>query len=225
MPEPCHTPGRVVASGFLNCAAWRRATTTTYCALAITLTASILAAAGVTLAFAPTHAPLLILPLFHRLTRPTSMEHPHRARLLDLARAEPGLLVADAARKLQVSYHTANHHMRMLKDFGHIEVVRAGRSVALYPAGTVPLRYRQPIAQLRRGPQGETLRLVMAHPGEGASQLARRMQIRKSSAHAKLKSLQRAGLIGMDDRGKYTATPAALEAMRFLQPGEPIPAT
>lgn len=157
--------------------------------------------------------------LFHRVTRARSLDHAHRARLLELANAKPGILVGEAARILDVTYHCARHHARVLHRCGHLELVQAGRYTALYPAFAVALRHRVPLVHLRRGPQAETLRLLHEHPGAGVMQLAQRTGCSKSAMSAKLQRLRAQGLVEKDGRS-YFITALGLEAMMLL-PGSP----
>lgn len=167
-------------------------------------------------------AALLLAPLlwlFHRVTRARSLDHAHRARLLELANATPGILVGEAARILDVTYHCARHHARVLHRCGHLELVQAGRYTALYPAFAVALRHRVPLVHLRRGPQAQTLRLLQEHPGAGVMQLAQRTSCSKSAMSAKLQRLRAQGLVEKDGRS-YFITALGLEAMMLL-PGSP----
>lgn len=158
----------------------------------------------------------LLMPvawLYNRITRARCLESATRSRLLELARAQPGVLVGDAAKLLGLAYHTTWHHARMLKKCGHVETVTVGRNVAVYPVGSVALAQRASLVNLRRGPQGAALRFIHLNPGLPLAEVARRTGTNKSSAHAKLGRLLRQGLIERDRDAGYHITRSGEELL------------
>lgn len=164
-------------------------------------------------------AGVLLAPLaalYQRITRERALLHEKRVRMLELARSRPGLLMAHAAEALGLSYHTARHHARILARCGHLQLVQAGHSVALYPTGLVDAPQRSALVHLRRGPQADVLRQVRAQPGISVSELAAILGTGRSSACAKLKRLEIAGLTAASGRGRYAPTPLGLQTLALL---------
>jgi predicted transcriptional regulator len=171
---------------------------------------------------------LLALPLvwlYHRITGKRCLEHASRSALLDLARTQPGILMGEAARVLGCSFHTAEHHVRILKRSGELDALKVGRNVAIYPLGSVPLKSRAALVHLRRGPQAAALRAIHLNVGIGLVELAALLGSNKSSTHAKLRRLQGHGLIERDAAGGYVPTEAGMEMLRLLErwpPSSPV---
>lgn len=162
--------------------------------------------------------PLPAMALFHRITPANSTRHAHRAQLTKLAREEPGVLMAAAAARLGIDFHSAQHHARVLQRCGLVDVVKIGRNVALYPRGCVSFRQRAALVHLRRGPQAAMLDLVARHPGLRVGDLAALAGCTKSSASAKLSRLRGLGLVERAG-GLHCATALARETWPVLGHG------
>lgn len=81
----------------------------------------------------PIWVPLLVAAVFafavilyRRLTRDRAVSHPTRAAVFEAVAGGPGRTAAELARALAMDRTTAEHHLRVLHEFGAVERKRAG---------------------------------------------------------------------------------------------------
>jgi hypothetical protein len=158
--------------------------------------------------------------LFHRITRARALQSAARQRLFELVKAKPGIALAEVAAELGLSFHSTQHHARMLQRCQHIEILRADRKLALFPTGWVPYRLQAAMVHLQRPSQARALRAVQRQPGLNLAQACAQLGCNKSSAHQKLRQLRDHGLIAQDPGG-YRVTAAGAEALALLDRLQP----
>jgi DNA-binding MarR family transcriptional regulator len=161
------------------------------------------------------------LALYQRVTRARALQHEARARILAHVEAKPGVLVGRVAKELGLDYHSAAHHVRVLRRCGHLDIAKAGRNYALYPAGRFPHHQREAIAHLRRGPLADTLRRISEQPGQKLTDLARHRRCTKAAMHAQVHTLLSLGLVERNASSRLFVTARGSEVLNLL--GEKLP--
>lgn len=78
----------------------------------------------------------LLLVLYHRILPARALDHPVRARLLDLVKERPGLHVAALAEALGAHRKTLAYHLRVLARSRMVRLEPEGRTVRAFPVGS-----------------------------------------------------------------------------------------
>ena len=118
---------------------------------------------------------------------PSALEHPRRAAIVALLRAEPGLTLADVRRRIGMSNGVGRHHVHLLEAAGMLRMVPDGTLRRLWPIGqparaVPPLRERVAQALQARGPMS-------------AAELAHELGVSRQSLHYHVKRLVDEGCI------------------------------
>jgi predicted transcriptional regulator len=127
------------------------------------------------------------------------LAHATRAKLYECVEAEPGLYLSQLGRRLDVPLSTVRHHVRVLREEGHVESRTDDGRRRFYPRGT---EHPELIACLRGdGPAG----IVAALSREGAltvSALARELDRDPSTVSHHLDRLVAVDAVTRTKRGR-----------------------
>ncbi|MCA1813638.1 MAG: winged helix-turn-helix transcriptional regulator [Halobacteriales archaeon] len=169
---------------------------------------------------------LLAIPLYRRLVQRDVSEHPVRARLVEVVSATPGIHEMQAAKQLGISHTLAQYHVRMLVEFGALEVKRFGGRKCLFVPGRVGRAEKSILLAERAGKGGQLLDLVTEQPGIGQRDIARQLGIRESSVKWHLDRLAEQGLvvIAKDAAGKRVRLSDETARLRVPVPLTLVPA-
>lgn len=143
-----------------------------------------------------------LFALYARLAPRRALEHPRRAQMLALLRAQPGLTLAEVQRALALSNGVARHHVALLETAGVIRSVQDGPLRRIYPvegprvAPTPALRER-------------ALDMLRARGRMRASDLAEALGVSRQALHYHLKRLEAEGHIrARRDQAELVIEPA-----------------
>lgn len=140
--------------------------------------------------------------LFSRVTGPKLLDHPARARLVQLVQAEPGVHFQDLVRRSGLPNGTAVHHLRKLTDAGLLAARPLGRYTCYFP-GSSPDRATLAAAPVTRADGARRiLAELAANPGLSGGDLAMRLGIQPSTVTYHVKRLQDAGLVAAARDGR-----------------------
>lgn len=131
----------------------------------------------------------LAIPLYRRIARAQVAGHDVRGRIVALVQAEPGLHESEAARRLGISHTLAQYHVRMLAEFGLVEVRKFGGRKCLFAAGQMG-RAEKTLVLAEKGRGAQVVDIVASQPGIGQRELARALGIRESSVKWHLDRLE-----------------------------------
>lgn len=124
-----------------------------------------------------------------------------RRRVLDLVVAEPGVTASGIAEALDVHLTTAIYHLNVLKEEGRIEGVRRGRSTRWFENhrrfGRLEKRL---LTALKTDTASELLGLVADNPGIHGAELARRLDLSRTSVKWHTDRLLDEGLLKQERR-------------------------
>lgn len=138
----------------------------------------------------------LVLPLYSRLRRERLLDHPARARLVELARAKPGIRHAELIAALDLSRGTVEHHLDQLVRHGHLVPLRQDGGILAYcVTGALPPDEARRLALLRRGHLAAVHDLYRAEPTLSLREAARRLGIRAPSVHKARRKLEAEGIL------------------------------
>lgn len=150
--------------------------------------------AGLLVLAAGLGAVALAVPLYRRIARGRVLHHDVRGRILALVRENPGLHESAAAKTLGISHTLAQYHVRMLAEFGFVEVKRFGGRKHLFAAGQLG-RAEKSLLLAEKGRGAQLVDLVAAQPGIAQRELARAMGVRESSVKWHLDRLEAQGVV------------------------------
>lgn len=139
------------------------------------------------------------VPLYRRIVRSRLLSNDQRQRILELVRQTPGLHENAVARALGISHTLAQYHVRMLEEFGFLEVKRFGGRKCLFAAGQMG-RAEKTMVVAERGRGAVLVGLVAAQPGIAQRALARALGVRESTIKWHLDRLEQSGVV-MVERG------------------------
>jgi predicted ArsR family transcriptional regulator len=141
---------------------------------------------------------LLAAPLYRRLVKGRVGQHPVRERIVAIVAASPGVHEMAVARELGISHTLTQYHVRMLVEFGSVEVKRFGGRKCLFLPGGLGRTERSLLLAERGGKAGQVVDLVAAQPGIAQRELARALGIAESSVKWHLDRLERQGLLAVE---------------------------
>lgn len=137
------------------------------------------------------------LRLFTRLSREELEEHPLRAQILDIVRADPGIHAAGIAERLQASKGSVRHHLRLLSGAGLLQHGRLGARTGYFAVGAAP-QARQAALAVRTGTARRILDALSGAPAESVRDLAERVGVSYASVRHHVERFERAGLVTLE---------------------------
>jgi biotin operon repressor len=161
----------------------------------------------------------LLIPLYRRLVQGRVLHHDVRERLLGVVHANPGIHESAAAKALGIGPNLAQYHVRLLAEFGLLEVRRFGGRKCLFPAGQMG-RAEKMLAAAEQGAAGRVVDLVANQPGIAQRDLARLLGIGESSVKWHLDRLEVSGIVVVErapDGKRVRLTPDAAVARTAAQ--------
>lgn len=144
----------------------------------------------------------LLGALFTRIASESVLDHPRRELIRNAVAANPGLSLNELLRRTYLSNGTARHHIRKLRESGHLEVRRLAGRVRLYPRGTDEAEARTLAA--KDGPMRRALlTAIQRSPGiTQAALLTNFPDTPRSSVQFHLRTLERGGLVQKEKSGR-----------------------
>jgi hypothetical protein len=133
--------------------------------------------------------------LFSRLRGPQLLEHPMRAKLVQIVQAEPGIHFQDLARRAALPNGTAVHHLGKLTKAGLLSARPLGRYTCYFP-GASPDRVslaRAPI--LRSDGARRVYEAILGRPGLSGLELAGVVGLQPSTVNYHVQRLVECGLV------------------------------
>lgn len=133
--------------------------------------------------------------LFSRLHRGELLDHPARAKLVQIVESQPGIHFHDLAMKAELANGTAVHHLRKLSDSGHLSVRRSGRYTCYFPGGRVDPHAAAAAPLLKSDGAKQILEAVRNKPGMSNLELAQATGLQPSTVNYHVQRLSAAGLV------------------------------
>lgn len=161
--------------------------------------------------------PLLLAPLYSRLTKGDVASHPARAALLAAIRETPGVTTADLARRTGLAEGTLGHHLRTLERAGFVKSLLSGRDRLWFEAG-VARPAPGDLALLDPSRRG-ILDHANREPGLTQTDLARLTGLALPTVHHHVRALADVGLVEVRRDGASTRVyPASATSKFALRP-------
>lgn len=136
-----------------------------------------------------------LVGLFSRLHRGELLDHPARARLVQIVESQPGIHFHDLAGKAELANGTAVHHLRKLTDSGHLSARRTGRYTCYFPGGRVDPHVAAAAPLLKSDGAKQVLEAVRAKPGLSNLEVAQATGLQPSTVNYHVQRLSQAGLV------------------------------
>ena len=133
--------------------------------------------------------------LFSRIQGPAVLEHPTRARIMELVAQKPGITLLALQGEVGIAWGTLTHHVRRLERNDLVAAVRQGPRLLLYAANTPQARARNDLALLHNETARRVARMVSERPGIRTGMLSQALGIRAPSACKHLGKFAAAGLV------------------------------
>jgi DNA-binding transcriptional ArsR family regulator len=140
---------------------------------------------------------LPLLRLYRRMVQKECLTNELRTAILREVRHEPGVQPAELARRLTCSFKTVQHHLRVLQEFGHVDLERRGWSIHVFERGVHP-KAEKGLYLARHPTRLRVLRAVAAQPGARCRDVARALGMGSPGVHSHLKALEKEGVLRRD---------------------------
>ncbi len=161
-----------------------------------------------------------LVGLFSRLERGELLDHPARAKLVQIVEAQPGIHFHDLALKAELANGTAVHHLRKLSDSGHVSVRRSGRYTCYFPGGRVDPHVAAAAPLLKSDGAKQVLEAVRGKPGMSNLEVAQATGLQPSTVNYHVQRLSQAGLVAALRDGRMVRLHPGIRAGA----GDPAPA-
>lgn len=138
---------------------------------------------------------LALLPLYTRLQRGRLLDHPVRARMFDVVRAEPGIHLSALESTVGIAKGATRHHLDKLARHHLVFTVQEGGFTRCYVAGALPPEAARQHALLRAGSHQRVYELYVARPEISLREAARELGMSAPSVHRARRKLVAAGLL------------------------------
>lgn len=131
-----------------------------------------------------------------------------RVRIHELLAEEPGLIVAEIARRLDIHYTTAEYHLEILAEHDLVVRKRSGGKERVFPSDLAP---QAEVIALERSPKRRRIfETVRAAPGISRCELAKHLDLSRDAVAYHTDVLAEDGLVVKEkDRGEIIVYPDA----------------
>jgi predicted transcriptional regulator len=141
--------------------------------------------------------------LYRRVVQSRALDNPHRRRLNDAIRREPGITPAELQRHTGLHYTTCVHHLRILQELGLVELRRVGGQIHCFEQGRrLGSREMNTQLALRSATTRELLEALARSPGLTPSQAAAAMGMHRSSIKYHVDRLRKWDLVDVRRNGR-----------------------
>ena len=142
-----------------------------------------------------------LLPLYTRLSKPKLLDHAAREELHRLIRQEPGIHYSALQEKTGLNTGALVHHLRTLERHKMILSRREGPLRRFYPVGDGPL---PPVQVAAATPMQARVLALLDEGPLTQRELAERLGLSQQGANHHVKTLQRKGMLVLEDEGGVT---------------------
>jgi len=166
---------------------------------------------------------VVLVKAFTRIAKDDLEDHPVRAAILDVVRAEPGIHDVELSRRLGKGRGAVRHHLGLLTAASLVRKESARGHVGYFPRDA-DADVRAATMALRSATARRLLETVAAQPGRNVTHLAEDLGVSDTSVKYHLKRLQRVGLVAVEGgrpRTSVRARPLARRMLGEAWPGEP----
>lgn len=143
------------------------------------------------------------LGLFSRHTQATVLDHPQRARLVQIVEANPGLRFNELRTASGLGNGTLSHHVRVLAAHGHLRRLAKGGSTFFFPATPDRAMEARAVALKSEGAR-RVLAAIQASPGRSNLDVAGLTGLDPGTVHYHVRRLAEAGLVNVRRAGRTT---------------------
>lgn len=151
----------------------------------------------------------------HKLLRAETLcSNGMRRKILRRALAEPGITLADLARRLGARRQTITYHLNVLRDYDVIALVRDGKTVRVVPADKIDAFHRPMNMMLERAWARPLLDALVELPEASERQVSRRLGVSRSTIRWYFSKLSEAGIaVPTKSNGLTLPLPAQLQML------------
>lgn len=141
--------------------------------------------------------------LFSRHTQATVLEHPQRARLVQIVEANPGVRFHELRTASGLGNGTLSHHVRVLAAHGHLRRLAKGGSTFFFPATPDKAAETRAVALKSEGAR-RVFAAIQASPGRSNLDVAGATGLDPGTVHYHVRRLAEAGLVNVRRAGRTT---------------------
>lgn len=139
--------------------------------------------------------------LYRRLSRDDVLDNDLRSRILGYVEADPGVHPSSLADDLDVAHQTVRYHLRVLEEFGEVELRSRGGNVHCFRAGVHDADDRRLAPVLTSASKRALLGLLVQEPGLCIAEAARRLDRDRSTVKRHVDALEDDGVVCSERRG------------------------
>lgn len=155
-------------------------------------------AAGLALFLAP-------ISMYRRVKKSKALDNDVRNAIFKYVESNPGATITEIAEGVGVSHSTATYHIKILTEFDLISKRRDGNSLHIFPSDAgLGSKEALLLSYMRDRETREIIRSVYANPWTYPSELARSLDMSRSSAQWHLEKLEDSGIVNVVRDGKFS---------------------
>ncbi len=153
-----------------------------------------------------------VVPLYSRLAKGELLDNDTRRRVYEALQADPGIRLAEVARRAGCSASTARYHLRRLQREDMVRAAGEPRMQRWFPCGDMGRRAMEREAVLAVGNSREVYQAIQAAPGASLGEIAETVGTTPPAAHKIIARLVEAGLVIKERDGRRVALHAVTDA-------------
>lgn len=148
---------------------------------------------------------LVPVAMYRRVKKSKALDNDVRNAIFKYVENNPGATITEIAEGVGVSHSTATYHIKILTEFDLISKRRDGNSLHIFPSDAgLGSKEALLLSYMRDRETREIIRSVHANPWTYPSELARSLDMSRSSAQWHLEKLEDSGIVNVVRDGKFS---------------------
>lgn len=163
----------------------------------------VLGIASVLSALANRYGGLAAIPLFSRIAKNDLLEHKVRSQIYDLIRASPGINVSELARRLDIAWGTATHHLHKLRAEKLVGIRTVGHQKCYFPNGGAFTPREMDVLSVTKSPTTRRVAQFLVEGGARSHQeIAHGLALSPALVSFHMRKLLEAGIVERRKEGR-----------------------
>lgn len=148
---------------------------------------------------------LVPIAMYRRVKKSKALDNDVRNAIFKYVENNPGATITEIAEGVGVSHSTATYHIKILTEFDLVSKRRDGNSLHIFPSDAgLGSKEALLLSYMRDRETREIIRSVYANPWTYPSELARSLDMSRSSAQWHLEKLEDSGIVNVVRDGKFS---------------------
>jgi predicted transcriptional regulator len=154
------------------------------------------------------------IPLFTRIAKNELLENKVRAQIFDLIKENPGVNVSEIARRLDIAWGTATHHLQKLRAERIIAIRRVANQKCYFQNGGTYTPTEMDLMSATKNPTARAIAALLVDGGPHCHQdIARNLEVSPALVSFHMRKLLEAGVVAKERQGRRTIFSATMDAL------------